>query len=43
MFFFSVVAFVGRARREESALAERFGEAWTIYKKHTRFLIPYLF
>ena len=40
---FSVVAFVGRARREDKALAERFGEAWTEYKKHTRFLIPFIY
>ena len=29
---FSVVSFTGRARREDAALAERFGEAWTEYK-----------
>jgi len=40
---FSVVAFIGRARREDAVLAERFGEAWTEYKKHTRFLIPYIY
>jgi protein-S-isoprenylcysteine O-methyltransferase Ste14 len=39
----SVVAFIGRARREEEALAERFGETWTAYRKRTRFLIPFLF
>jgi protein-S-isoprenylcysteine O-methyltransferase Ste14 len=39
----SVMAFFGRARREEAALAERFGEAWTEYKKHTKFLIPFIY
>ncbi|MCJ7585988.1 MAG: isoprenylcysteine carboxylmethyltransferase family protein [Anaerolineales bacterium] len=39
----SVMAFFGRARREEVALAERFSEAWTEYKKHTRFLIPFIY
>ena len=29
-----------RARREEAALAERFGNAWTEYKQRTKFLIP---
>jgi len=40
---FSVMAFFGRARREEAALAERFGDAWTKYKKRTRFLIPFIY
>jgi protein-S-isoprenylcysteine O-methyltransferase Ste14 len=40
---FSVIAFVGRARREEAALAERFGEAWAEYKKRTKFLIPFIY
>jgi protein-S-isoprenylcysteine O-methyltransferase Ste14 len=40
---FSVFAFIGRARREDAALAERFGEAWTEYKKRTKFLIPFLY
>jgi protein-S-isoprenylcysteine O-methyltransferase Ste14 len=31
-----------RARREERALAERFGEAWGEYRKRTRFLIPFV-
>jgi protein-S-isoprenylcysteine O-methyltransferase Ste14 len=39
----SVMAFFGRARREEVALAERFGEAWKEYKKRTRFLIPFIY
>ena len=40
---FSVFAFIGRARREEAALVERFGEAWTEYKKHTKFLVPFIY
>ena len=40
---FSVVSFAGRARREDAALAARFGEAWTEYKKRTRFLIPFIY
>jgi protein-S-isoprenylcysteine O-methyltransferase Ste14 len=43
LFIFSVISFIGRARREEKALAERFGEQWTTYKKHTKFLIPFIF
>jgi protein-S-isoprenylcysteine O-methyltransferase Ste14 len=40
---FSVVSFTGRARREDKALAERFGESWAEYKKHTKFLIPFIY
>jgi protein-S-isoprenylcysteine O-methyltransferase Ste14 len=40
---FSIVSFAGRARREDVALAGRFGEAWTEYKKRTRFLIPFIY
>lgn len=43
MFLFSVMAFIGRARREDKALTERFGEAWTEYKKRTKFLIPFIY
>lgn len=43
MFLFSLMAFIGRARREEAALSERFGEAWTEYKKRTKFLIPFIY
>ena len=43
MFLFSVVSFAGRARREDKALGERFGEAWTDYKKRTKFLVPYIY
>ena len=40
---FSIFSFAGRARREDAALAERFGQAWTEYKKRTRFLIPFIY
>jgi protein-S-isoprenylcysteine O-methyltransferase Ste14 len=40
---FSVFAFIGRARREDAALAERFGDAWKEYKKSTKFLIPFIY
>jgi protein-S-isoprenylcysteine O-methyltransferase Ste14 len=43
MLVFSVIGFIGRARREEAALAERFGEAWNEYKKSTKFLIPFIY
>jgi len=43
MLIFSVIAFTGRARREDAVLAERFGEAWSEYKRHTKFLIPFLY
>jgi protein-S-isoprenylcysteine O-methyltransferase Ste14 len=43
LFVFSVISFIGRARREEKALADRFGEQWTEYKKHTKFLIPFIY
>ena len=43
LFIFSLISFAGRARREESALEERFGEQWTEYKRHTKFLIPFIY
>ena len=43
LFLFSVIAFLGRAHREEIALSERFGEVWVQYKKHTKFLIPFIY
>ena len=43
MFLFSLIALIGRAHREEAALAERFGEAWSDYKKRTKFLIPFIY
>ena len=43
MFLSLMMAFIGRARREDRALAERFGEAWTEYKKRTKFLIPFIY
>ncbi|MGZ9224880.1 MAG: methyltransferase family protein [Anaerolineales bacterium] len=32
-----------RARREEIALAERFGDVWVKYKKRTKFIIPFIY
>lgn len=43
LFFFSVISFARRAGREEAALAERFGSNWLDYKKHTKFIIPFLY
>ncbi len=43
MFLFSMMAFIGRAHREDAALAERFGDAWIEYKNHTKFLIPFIY
>lgn len=43
MLIFSVISFFGRARREEAALAERFGEKWEQYTKRTRFIVPFLY
>jgi protein-S-isoprenylcysteine O-methyltransferase Ste14 len=43
LFFSSLISFFGRARREETALAERFGETWIAYKKRTKFLIPFIY
>ncbi len=43
MLVFSVISFAGRARREEKALAERFGQAWTDYTRRTWRLIPWIY
>jgi protein-S-isoprenylcysteine O-methyltransferase Ste14 len=43
LFLFSLISFSGRARREEAALAQRFGAQWTEYEKHTKMLIPFIF
>jgi len=43
LFIFSLISFAGRARREESALEERFGNLWLEYKKRTSFLIPFIY
>jgi len=37
---FSVISFLNRARREEAALAVRFGDAWIAYTQRTKRLIP---
>jgi protein-S-isoprenylcysteine O-methyltransferase Ste14 len=38
-----LASFSMRARREEAALAERFGQTWLEYKKRTKSLIPFLY
>jgi protein-S-isoprenylcysteine O-methyltransferase Ste14 len=43
LFLSSLIAFAGRARREEAALAARFGDQWTAYKARTKLLIPYIY
>jgi protein-S-isoprenylcysteine O-methyltransferase Ste14 len=43
LFASMLVSFSGRARREETALAERFGAAWAEYKKRTRMIVPFIF
>ena len=40
---FSVVSFTGRALHEDKVLAGRFGEAWAEYRRHTKFLIPFIY
>jgi protein-S-isoprenylcysteine O-methyltransferase Ste14 len=43
LFVSSLISFIGRARREEAALAERFGDIWVEYKQRTRFIIPLIY
>jgi len=43
LFVSALIAFSGRARREEAVLAEYFGDTWTEYKKKTKFLIPCIY
>ena len=43
LFLFSLISFVGRAHREEAALAERFGDTWTHYRKKTKFIVPLIY
>ena len=43
MFFFSMISFSNRARREEAALAGKFGETWVEYRKRTKFIIPFIY
>ena len=38
-----LVSFYRRARREDAALAERFGAQWRAYAAQTRFLVPWLY
>jgi protein-S-isoprenylcysteine O-methyltransferase Ste14 len=44
IFTVSMVASLSmRARREETALAERFGDAWLQYVKRTKHIIPFIY
>lgn len=43
LFFSTLISFIGRARREEAALAKRFGNSWVEYKKQTKFIIPFIY
>ena len=43
MFLSTLIAFFGRARQEEAALADRFGDEWVEYKRHTKMIIPFVF
>lgn len=38
-----IASFFLRARREETALAERFGTAWTEYRKRTKSFVPFIY
>jgi protein-S-isoprenylcysteine O-methyltransferase Ste14 len=43
LFVSMLVSFSGRARKEEIALAERFGSAWVEYKKRTKMIVPFIY
>ncbi len=43
MLIFSLISFFNRARLEETALSERFGQAWAEYRKHSHFILPFLY
>ncbi|NOT05518.1 MAG: isoprenylcysteine carboxylmethyltransferase family protein [Anaerolineales bacterium] len=43
LFLSALIAFSGRARREEAALAERFGNSWVEYRKRTKLIIPFIY
>jgi protein-S-isoprenylcysteine O-methyltransferase Ste14 len=43
LFLSTLISFIGRARREEAALAEKFGNSWIEYKKRTKFTIPFIY
>jgi protein-S-isoprenylcysteine O-methyltransferase Ste14 len=43
LFASTLIAFIGRARREEAALAERFGNSWVEYRKRTKLIIPFIY
>jgi len=43
VFLSSVLVFYRRAQREETVLAERFGEQWLAYKTRSHYLIPWIY
>jgi protein-S-isoprenylcysteine O-methyltransferase Ste14 len=43
LFLSTLISFIGRARREESALSEKFGNSWVEYRKRTKFIIPFIY
>ena len=43
LFVSMLASFIGRARREEITLADRFGSAWVEYKKRTKMIVPFIF
>ena len=43
LFVMCLASFYRRARREEEALAERFGDEWRVYTRQTKFLIPFVY
>ena len=42
-FVMCLAAFYRRGRREDRALADRFGEVWRAYAARTKFIIPFLY
>lgn len=42
-FLVCLASFYRRARREDDALAERFGEEWSAYAARTKFIIPFVY
>ena len=43
LLIFSLFVFYQRARREETALAARFGDEWQTYIRHSKFLVPFIY
>ena len=43
LLIFSLIVFYQRARREETALAARFGDEWQTYIRDSKFLVPFIY